>query len=232
MGRSTTRRTVPRAMGLMVAALAGGCAVHHPPGYDTLRTTTPVEAVEATPWVPYAMAPHSWDLPDGRRVRIDRAEARAIIIGPRRLRLAFTIRVDGAPHLSLRCRTDPPDVPSRFVCRSETLTAVSYAIAPGPGCSGQGTAALGTLRRPECWRGTLRTGTGTYEVTFAHLERRRWAIDRVSWTDAAGRPVQAADLVAELRIELHRAEGLEEVERDLLMLHALALHQWLQATDS
>lgn len=207
--------------------LAVGCAVHHPAGYETLRAAAPEEAIEATPWVVHAAAPRSWDLPDGRRVRIEGTGEPRLF----RSRLAFTVAVEGAPHLSLRCETDPPDMDSRFVCRSETLSAVSYAIAPGPGCSGQGSAALGTLRRPDCWRGTFRTGTETYEVAFGYLERRRWAVDRVSWVDGQGQPVQAADLVAELRVELYRAEGIDEVERDLLMLHALALHHWVQATD-
>jgi hypothetical protein len=223
------QRTADAALVLLASTMVAGCAVHHPPGYETLQANAPEEVVEATPWVAYALAPRSWNLPDGRFARVERTEGpRASARGP----LEFTIRIEGAPHLSLRCQTDPPELPTRFACWSESLTGVGFAIAPGPGCSGQGSAALGTLRRPDCWRGTLRTGTDTYRVAFAYLERRRWAIDRVSWVDSRGRPVQAADLVAELRVELHRSRDLEETERALLLLHALALHQWIQVTGS
>ncbi len=207
------------------------CRVTNPDGYDTLREAAPEERVTATPGVMYGFAPRSWDLVDGRQISVELDRARVSSgMGLYAADIAFDVQLEGSAAVPpLRCETRPsgPRVPeTRFGCWSED-ESVEYWVGAGRECHDRNVNAARTLGRPECWEGTLRVGDVTYHVDFGHAGRGEWVIDRVTWTDANSAVVQAADLVAEMRVELYRDEALPEDQRDALALHAMALHQWV-----
>lgn len=208
-----------------------GCAVTHPPDYEQLASEPPLVA-EATRGVMYGVAPWSWDLPDGRKILLDSERGSLVSgMGLYRLDAAFEVQFDGGG-TRLQCATQPegPGLPStRFGCWDEG-GRTTFWFADGAACTARDIGAMETMTTPECWRGVLDIGGSQYRVAYAHTAKSKIVVDRVTWTDPEGRVVQAANIVAEGRVELFHPAALSvsPLDGDTLVLHALALHRYSQ----
>ncbi len=211
--------------------LGSACRVERPSGYDALVARAPTVTLSPTPGRLTGVMPTSWVLSDGRRAAVDIQRSSATW-GVRPRDLAFEVWIDGAaPSARLSCTTDAlgkAGAEARFSCRAtQTPTEVVLTVAPGaPACVTQ--PPLSTWRDSSCWEGVLNTPTDRYTVSYAQLERSKLVINQLVWTGADGRPVQAVDSVGEWRLALHRDDAPPE-DRDILLLHALALHLWSHA---
>ena len=211
----------------VLLAVAAGCAVTHPPDYEQLADEEPA-VIQATRGVMYGIAPRSWDLPDGRKVVVESERASLVAgMGFYRVDAAFEIHVGGGGP-SLKCATDPagPGLgETRFGCWDDA-GQIAFEFASGEACTARNLQVARTMTTPSCWRGVLDVGGEAYEVAYAHLAKSKVVVDRVTWTDADGRVVQAADIVSGVRIELFGAGPASDA--DVLVLHALALHRYGQ----
>jgi len=212
---------------MSVVALSAGCAYQHPTGFDALMAETP-EVLQAKVG--------GYAGQDGRTavLNIERSVVSSGM-GIYRLNLDFNVGFDrsNGPGFVLECRTDPsgPDVPeTRFGCWSlDGHQDVSFWMAPGEECVARNLRVASTLVRPECWRGELSVDGETFEVSYGIVEATDSPIGRLSWVDEQGRPVQAVDSVVEHQLQVHRSVRAKGAVRDVLTLHAVAMHYYWHA---
>lgn len=216
--------------------LGAACVkVASPPGYEELKATHQPKVIQATPYKMYGIAPRSYDLPDKRQVTIKVDDYQKTSgMGMYRINMAYEIALGDRV---LSCATQPngPNTPkTRFGCWSvDEQEPVTLWLAPERACEDQDLGASQTLLRPECWQAVLTTPKQRYNVELGYVEGLESPVHYLSWTDARGAAVQAANSVAELRVELWQTTttSLDLEEQDRLTLSAMALHYWLHAQD-
>lgn len=198
---------VSRLVGL--ALVLAGCGAIKPMAWPEPEPAP--RELHATPGKMYGLAPTSWDGPGGRiRVSVERAQS---IRGA--LDMAFTVARRGR---ELRCATDATRggaAASRFECFSDD---VDFWLAPGAACP-LGTSE--TLQNPVCWTGRARIGGETVQLEHGYLERVGAMVGYLTWTGADGGLLLAADVVAEMHMNLYDADRGRH--REVLTLLTVAL---------
>jgi hypothetical protein len=187
--------------------------------------------VRATPGRMVGLAPTSWDLPGGRRIRIDVDRASVLSgMGLYRADMAFTAGFIGTAD-QIGCGTEPagPAVPeTRFGCWGE---GVAFWIAPDQGCSARDAANVETLTTAACWNGQLRTGRRRIDLRHATLAATGSPVGYVTWMDEQDRVLLTADIVSTFQIRFYRLAGgrPSAMTRKLLLL-TVALAWWEHAS--
>lgn len=220
---------------LFVSLLLGsGCTkVISPPGYEELKATHKPQTLHASPFKPYGIMPSSYDLPDKRQLKIKVEHYHQTSgQGDSRVHMRYEVTLSDR---AIKCETHPqgPHTPAaRFGCWSlDAQEPLMMWIASGSSCQSQDISASQTLLRPECWQGVITTSKQRYNIELGRLDGVNSPVHYVSWTDADGTAAQAANLVAELQVELWQTTtvALDRDEQDRLILSAMALHYWLHA---
>ncbi len=224
--------TTALRLSLVASSLAlGACAVVRPPGYPDSDDNAVI--VQATPGKPYGVAPTSWDLPNGERIRINVLRAAVTSgMGMYTADIAFTATM--GPD-EIHCESEPtsPGIPpTRFGCwsirGSEKLT---FWLAPGEDCPPKHIAHAKTLTTPACWHGEASVNGETTVLRHGYLKSTGSPVGYVSWLSATKEPLLAADIVLETSVRLYQPKrDLPAATRRNLTLLTIALAWWEDAS--
>ncbi len=213
--------------------LASACTVIRPPGWPA-GDEQPTTVVQATPGVMYGVAPWSWDVTGGERIRIDVDEASVTSgFGMYHAEIAFTATLGQD---QIRCESEPSgaNVPkTRFGCWStgSGAEALTFWLAPGEDCPARHVAHVSTLTTPRCWNGALTMGEQQTTLRHGYLESTGSPVGYVSWLSAAGEVLIAADIVTEMQVRFYepKKELPAQVKRRLILV-TVALSWWEHAS--
>lgn len=203
----------------------GACTVVHPTGWNLTESSEPMR-LTATPGVMYGWAPLSYDLPDGRRIRVEVDRIRRAINGATNVR--FSLGFEGEPR-QLHCATEPtgPGLESsRFGCWDAKGTT-TLSIAPECASRNPGVA----MRDARCWEGHLTRQGERIELRRAHFARSGVPVGRIAWVGDHG-PLLAANIQVDLRMDLWVSEPTEPALHDDLILFTVAIAWWEHAATS
>jgi len=216
-----------------IAAASQGCTLIEPAGWPQERRPTPTRKIAATPGVMYGYVPLSWDLENGRTVAIDVDELRLPPLA-RTADVAFSVAYVDDPARRLDCSSElaPPE-DGWFRCEGPGTNgqSVRFRLGPGQRCELSVAEHYRTLTNPACWRGTLDTGAHHFMLDRGHFERNGVVVGYVSWLEGQS-PVLAANIVAELQIQLHDKTPQPHPADEDLVLATIALHWFEHATSS
>lgn len=225
--------------GLLVAAcLVGmglaGCA-QRPSGYDALASDSPSLKLRSSVQGRPGGQLGRWDVDDGRQVLLQRH--RYWVgggFGEYHYEHSFDVWLDGREGERLSCSTES-ELASDPLLRCWTPDVsppATFEMAPNqPGCRLRDTTTGGmiaTLGRSECFEGEPVTRSGRYRIQYTHLKNFSPG-NEVTWFDAQGRPVQASASSPAMmvqRMKLYR-DGPLQPDEAVLLLHAIALHEWI-----
>ncbi len=207
------------------------CSVVRPPGYPEHDEQGVL--VQATPGKSYGVAPTSWDLPNGERIRINVLRADVTSgMGMYAADIAFTAAL-GAE--TIHCESEPTSAgipPTRFGCwsigGSEKLT---FWLAPGEDCPPKHVEHVKTLTTPACWHGQASVNGETMLLRHGYLKSTGSPVGYISWLSATNEPLLAADIVLETSVRLYepKRDLTAALKRNLTLL-TIALAWWEDAS--
>ena len=215
-----------RTITLLCLTMLSGCAVVQPPGWSLRRE--PPMVIAPTPHTVSVGPPRSWDLPDGRVVRLD---VDTVAVGTfatlQRADIEFTIAFRDFPSDRISCQTDPeiagfPE--TRFGCWSEGL---EFWLTPGGECA----QSFQTRLESDCWNGSLMIDGRLISLVRGRMERSELPVGQIAWV-SEDVPLLAADTRNEHQLRVYDvgAEMSDELRNQLLLL-TVAIYYFERATD-
>ena len=173
----------------------------------------------------------AFEMPDGRSIEYRVSQRPMRVAGgtlrqPARYEVSFADQPDGA---RLTCDSDVDDLSGRrslLTCHAQDR-GVHFVLSPETaGCS-YDDHWRHVESDPACWTGEIKTPGGRYEVEFGSISRLTVVDAQIVWRHETGAPVQAVDGRGwEHAFELALDPDRPQAERDVLQLHAVALHVW------